>query len=177
MNRVELDLVSLLENKPFGLPLNQSERSLLQNTKADVDGELKRLLSSPDTTPSSEPDEKKSFNKLLQDIQAGAEMPDDARDALPSHREVEQPDVNSILTEIERTPAPTLSNNPGEPAASSGSPPVVTIVKPVVVKMIHGSATLSPGTKLPMISRTATTVQVRYLDSSPIIPISATDAQ
>jgi hypothetical protein len=42
LERVERDLVSLLENKPFGLPLIKSERKLLENTKADID-ELKRL--------------------------------------------------------------------------------------------------------------------------------------
>jgi outer membrane protein OmpA-like peptidoglycan-associated protein len=57
------------------------------------------------------PDEKKSFDKLLQDIQASAAMPDDTRDVLPDQPKVEQPDVNSVLTEIERSTAQNLSNN------------------------------------------------------------------
>src|SRR5438132_8332869 len=66
----------------------------------------------PDKTDVQLPDEKKSFDKLLQDIQASTAMPDDTRDVLPEQPKVEQPDVNSVLNEIERTTAQTLSNNP-----------------------------------------------------------------
>src|SRR5213082_1351061 len=65
----------------------------------------------PDKTDVQLPDEKKSFDKLLQDIQASAAMPDDTRDVLPDQPKVEQPDVNSVLTEIERSTAQNLSNN------------------------------------------------------------------
>jgi outer membrane protein OmpA-like peptidoglycan-associated protein len=58
------------------------------------------------------PDEKKSFDKLLQDVQASAAMPDDLKDVLPEQPKVEQPDVNSVLNEIERSTAQTLSNSP-----------------------------------------------------------------
>src|SRR5213075_701633 len=66
----------------------------------------------PDNTDVQLPDEKKSFDKLLQDIQASAALPDDVRDVLPDQPKVDQPDVNSVLTEIERSPAQTLSNDP-----------------------------------------------------------------
>src|SRR5881227_2898290 len=66
----------------------------------------------PDNTDAQLPDEKKSFDKLLQDIQASAAIPDDMRDVLPDQPKVEQPDVNSVLTEIERSTAQSLSNNP-----------------------------------------------------------------
>src|SRR5881409_401687 len=66
----------------------------------------------PDNADVQLPDEKKSFDKLLQDIQASAAMPDDMRDVLPDQPKVEQPDVNSVLTEIERSPAQTLSSDP-----------------------------------------------------------------
>ena len=56
------------------------------------------------------PDEKKSFDKLLQDVQASAAMPDDTRDVLPDQPKVEQSDVNSVINEIERTTAQTQSN-------------------------------------------------------------------
>jgi outer membrane protein OmpA-like peptidoglycan-associated protein len=39
-------------------------------------------------------------------------MPDDTRDVLPDQPKVEQPDVNSVLTEIERSTAQTLPNDP-----------------------------------------------------------------
>src|SRR5437016_9501990 len=84
----------------------------------------------PDKTDVQLPDEKKSFDKLLQDIQASTAMPDDTRDVLPEQPKVEQPDVNSVLNEIERTTAQTLSNNPNatheqsllNDAATSGRP-------------------------------------------------------
>src|SRR6195256_2341196 len=66
----------------------------------------------PDNTDVQLPDEKKSFDKLLQDIQASAALPDDMRDVLPDQPKVEQPEVNSVLNEIERSTAQTLSNDP-----------------------------------------------------------------
>src|SRR5213596_4190680 len=84
----------------------------------------------PDNTDVQLPDEKKSFDKLLQDIQASAALPDDTRDVLPERPKVEQPDVNSVLTEIERNTAQTLTTNPNatheqsllNEAATSGRP-------------------------------------------------------
>ena len=66
----------------------------------------------PDQTQEQLPDEKKSFDKLLQEVQASTAMPDDTRDVLPEQPKVEQPDVNSVLNEIERTTAQTLSKSP-----------------------------------------------------------------
>src|SRR6516164_1368685 len=66
----------------------------------------------PDNTDVQLPDEKKSFDKLLQDIQASAALPDDMRDVLPDQPKVEQPEVNSVLNEIERSTAQTLANDP-----------------------------------------------------------------
>src|SRR6266481_4259283 len=65
----------------------------------------------PDNTDVQLPDEKKSFDKLLQDIQASAAMPDDMRDVLPDQPKVEQPEVNSVLTEIDRSTAQTFSSD------------------------------------------------------------------
>src|SRR5882762_5550263 len=66
----------------------------------------------PDNTDVQLPDEKKSFDKLLQDIQASAALPDDMRDVLPDQPKVEQPEVSSVLNEIERSTAQTLANDP-----------------------------------------------------------------
>src|SRR6266702_1864521 len=66
----------------------------------------------PDNTDVQLPDEKKSFDKLLQDVQASAALPDDMRDVLPDQPKVEQPEVNSVLTEIERSTAQSLANDP-----------------------------------------------------------------
>lgn len=65
----------------------------------------------PDDSQEQIPDEKKSFDKLLQDVQASAAMPDDMSDVLPDKPRVD-PDAASVMTEIERTSAQTLSNSP-----------------------------------------------------------------
>src|SRR5438477_12650844 len=66
----------------------------------------------PDNTDVQLPDEKKSFDKLLQEVQASTALPDDMRDVLPEQPKVDQPDVNSVLNEIERSTAQTLENDP-----------------------------------------------------------------
>src|SRR5216117_279135 len=66
----------------------------------------------PDNTDVQLPDEKKSFDKLLQEVQASTALPDDMRDVLPDQPKVEQPDVNSVMNEIERSTAQTLSSDP-----------------------------------------------------------------
>jgi outer membrane protein OmpA-like peptidoglycan-associated protein len=65
----------------------------------------------PDNTTEQLPDEKKSFDKLLQDVQASAAMPDDMQNVLPDKPRVD-PDAASIMTEIERSSAQTLTNSP-----------------------------------------------------------------
>jgi len=85
------------------------DESKLDKTSVDLTNPAAKP--EPDNADVQLPDEKKSFDKLLQDIQASAAMPDDMRDVLPDQPKVEQPDVNSVLTEIERSPAQTLSND------------------------------------------------------------------
>jgi hypothetical protein len=100
--RVELDLRSPLENKPFRLRLSKSEKKLLDNTRTDIE-ELKRLLSPPDATRSPEPDkadEKESFDNLLQNIQS-ASAPGDTHYAFPGDAKVENPNADSVHAEIE----------------------------------------------------------------------------
>ncbi len=71
--------------------------------KASMDQMNPAAKPNPDNTDVQLPDEKKSFDKLLQDVQASAAMPDDTRDVLPDQPKVEQSDVNSVINEIERT--------------------------------------------------------------------------
>jgi outer membrane protein OmpA-like peptidoglycan-associated protein len=66
----------------------------------------------PDNTDVQLPDEKKSFDKLLEDVQASAALPDDMKDVLPDQPKVDQPEVNSVLTEIERSTAQSLASDP-----------------------------------------------------------------
>ena len=80
--------------------------------KTSVDQTNPAAKPNPDNTDVQFPDEKKSFDKLLQDVQASAALPDDMRDVLPDQPKVEQPEINSVLNEIERSTAQTLANDP-----------------------------------------------------------------
>jgi outer membrane protein OmpA-like peptidoglycan-associated protein len=82
-----------------------------QLDKNSVDQSASAAKPEPDKTDQQLPDEKKSFDKLLQDVQASAAMPDDVRNALPDQPKVE-PNANSIMSEIERTTAQTLTTGP-----------------------------------------------------------------
>src|SRR5438094_3761764 len=101
-----------------------------QLDKSSMDQTNPAAKPEPDKTDTQLPDEKKSFDKLLQDVQASAALPDDIRDVLPERPKVEQPDVNTVLTEIERNTAQTLTTNPNatheqsllNEAATSGRP-------------------------------------------------------
>jgi outer membrane protein OmpA-like peptidoglycan-associated protein len=66
----------------------------------------------PDDTKEQQPDEKKSFDKLLQEIQATTQMPDEMNNVLPDKPKVDQADVASVMNEIERSTAQTLSQGP-----------------------------------------------------------------
>ena len=81
----------------------------LDKTAADSTAAAAKPM--PDNTDVQLPDEKKSFDKLLEEVHASAAMPDDMRDALPDKPKVE-PDATSVMTEIERSSAQTLSNSP-----------------------------------------------------------------
>jgi outer membrane protein OmpA-like peptidoglycan-associated protein len=84
----------------------------------------------PEKTDTQQPDEKKSFDQLLQDVHASAALPDDTRDVLPEKPLVEQPNATSVLNEIEQSTAQVLSQNPNAQreqtmltdAANSGRP-------------------------------------------------------
>jgi outer membrane protein OmpA-like peptidoglycan-associated protein len=80
--------------------------------KSSVDQTNAAAKPNPDNTDVQLPDEKKSFDKLLQDVQASVALPDDMRDVLPDQPKVEQPEVNSVLTEIEQSTAQSLANDP-----------------------------------------------------------------
>ena len=85
---------------------------LSQIDKASGDQISPASKPNPDDTKEQRPDEKKSFDKLLQEIQATTQMPDDMSNALPEKPKVDQPDVTSVMNEIERSSAQTLSTSP-----------------------------------------------------------------
>jgi outer membrane protein OmpA-like peptidoglycan-associated protein len=65
----------------------------------------------PDKTDVQLPDDKKSFDQLLQEVHASSALPDDTRDVLPDKPQVD-PNANSVMTEIEATSAQSLSKGP-----------------------------------------------------------------
>src|SRR3954466_13546275 len=64
-----------------------------------------------DKTDVQLPDEKKSFDQLLDDVHASTALPDDTRDVLPDVPKVEQ-NPDSVMNELEQTSAQTLSKSP-----------------------------------------------------------------
>src|SRR6266545_6719624 len=85
---------------------------LSQIDKASGDQSKPAGKPNPDDTKEQQPDEKKSFDKLLQEINATTQMPDDVSNVLPDKPKVDQADVASVMNEIERSTAQTLSTNP-----------------------------------------------------------------
>ena len=65
----------------------------------------------PDDTKEQQPDEKRAFEKLMQEINATTQMPDDVSNVLPDKPKVDQADA-TMMNEIERNTAQTLSNSP-----------------------------------------------------------------
>jgi outer membrane protein OmpA-like peptidoglycan-associated protein len=81
-----------------------------QLDKSSLDQTNPAAKPNPDAE-NQQPDEKQSFDKLLQDVQSSVAMPDDLKDVLPDKPKVD-PDANSVMTEIERSSAQTLANAP-----------------------------------------------------------------
>ena len=94
------------------------------------------------------------------------------------------PVVKMERADAPMTAAPTVSPRamPGAstqamPSAPPASTPqqYVTILRAVRIKIPYGETVLQRGTRLQIVSRDATTVTVRYLDTTYPIPISSTD--
>src|SRR5205809_2563763 len=80
--------------------------------KASLDQLNPAAKPEPDKTDVQLPDEKKSFDALLQEVQATTAMPDDTQDVLPDKPRVDPAPATSMLNELERSTAQTLSKNP-----------------------------------------------------------------
>jgi Outer membrane protein and related peptidoglycan-associated (lipo)proteins len=79
--------------------------------KANADQLNPAAKPEPDKTDLQLPEEKKSFDQLLQDVQASTAMPDDTQNVLPDKPKVDPTDATSMLNEIERS-AQSLANKP-----------------------------------------------------------------
>src|SRR5256714_7791052 len=64
----------------------------------------------PDKTDVQLPDEKKSFDQLLDDVHATTVIPYDTRDVLPDMPQVEH-NPDSVMTELEQSSAQTLTKS------------------------------------------------------------------
>jgi outer membrane protein OmpA-like peptidoglycan-associated protein len=91
---------------------------LTQMEKSSADQVAPAAKPEPDNS-AQQPDEKKSFDKLLQEVQATTAMPDDMSNVLPDKPKVEQADVSSFMKDIEPTASQTLSNDPNSPHEQS----------------------------------------------------------
>lgn len=66
----------------------------------------------PDQATAQQPDEKKSFDKLLEEVHATTAMPDDVQDALPETPRVDPASASSVMDEIEKSTAQSLARSP-----------------------------------------------------------------
>ncbi|HMJ04835.1 MAG TPA: OmpA family protein [Chthoniobacterales bacterium] len=80
--------------------------------KASMDQTLQAAKPEPDKTDVQLPDEKKSFDQLLDEVHASTAVPDDTSDVLPDTPRVDPTNASSIMNEIERNTAQVLSNSP-----------------------------------------------------------------
>src|ERR1041385_7475991 len=80
--------------------------------KASADQTAAAAKPEPDNAKVQLPDEKKSFDALLQEVQVTTAMPDDTQDVLPDKPRVDPAPATSMLNEIERTTAQVLSSSP-----------------------------------------------------------------
>lgn len=72
-------------------------------------------------------------------------------------------------------PVPVPAPQVPPPGPSAIPQKFVTILRAVKIKIPYGETVLQRGTRLPIVSQDATTVTVRYLDSTYPIPIASTD--
>lgn len=105
-----IDMALLANQRPPMFKVKNIDLKALDKTGADSLNPAAKPL--PDATDVQQPDEKKSFDQLLEEVHASTAMPDDVSNVLPDKPKVDQPDATSVLSEIEQSSAQTLSNSP-----------------------------------------------------------------
>ena len=83
------------------------------------------------------------------------------------------PATAKTSSELKASPSPAIPI----PQTTVTSEQFVTLTRPVPVQIPNGSTVLQAGMKLPVLSRDAQTIDVRYMDARYSIPISCTDAK
>jgi hypothetical protein len=84
----------------------------------------------------------------------------------------------SVAPQPSRPPATAIAASSATTTATASSataPQEVTITQPVKAEISYGDTVLRPGTKLPLISRDAHSVRVRYVDQIITVPLESTD--
>ena len=79
--------------------------------KASMDQLNPAAKPEPDKTDVQLPDDKKSFDQLLQEVHTSSALPDDTRDVLPDKPQVDA-NASSVMKEIEASTAQTLAKSP-----------------------------------------------------------------
>ena len=100
-----------------------------------------------------------------------------ASDHYPVTCDVNIPNTPANPEAIAAKPAAPVANN-GAALPSPSAPmseTTVTIVKPVTIQIPYGQSVLPAGMKLPVVSRDAQTVRVKYMGEIKAIPLSSTD--
>ena len=102
-----------------------------------------------------------------------------ASDHYPVTCELTIPGTRPNNEAIAAKAGPPASNNGGAPASASAPAPdtVVTIVRPVTIQIPYGQSVLPAGMKLPVVSRDAQTVRVKYMGEIQTIPLASTNLQ
>ncbi len=132
--------------------------TLQQLDTPSMDQSTEAAKPEPDKTDVQLPDEKKSFDSLLEEMHASTAVPDDMSDVLPDKPRVDPTNASSIMKEIERSTAQVLAQSPNgtreqsmlNDSATSGRPqPALTgtelatsttIKKPNVINKIPGDS-------------------------------------
>ena len=85
--------------------------------------------------------------------------------------------VNVPSPAVAATPNSAAESIPAKPAppVSDVSPKLVTITKPVTVRVPYGSVQIPAGMKLPYKTRNENTVRVSYMGADYDVPLTSTD--
>jgi hypothetical protein len=79
------------------------------------------------------------------------------------------PPQPQVTPQIEPSPSPVA------PVPTAPSEEFVTIIRPVTIQIPYGRTILPSGMRLPVVSRDAQTVRVRYMNEVYVLPLSSTD--
>lgn len=87
-------------------------------------------------------------------------------------------ELSNIATQPSPTAAATSTASPASTAvAIPGPQEFIVLTRPVTIQVPYGVTTLAAGTKLPVVSRDASTVNVRYLEQVYPVPAAATESR